>query len=91
MDEPDLETVASFLNRIDADLACGALQAAGIQSMVAADDAGGTRSHLWMGGVRLLVRSGDADRAREILREAEENSEADGDELPFESDPKDPT
>ena len=68
----DLETIASFLTRIDADIACGALQAAGIEAMVAADDAAGTRPHLWMGGVRLLVRSDDAERARAILREAEE-------------------
>jgi len=72
MDDADLETVASFLTKVDADLACGALENAGIPAMVAADDAAGTRPHLWMGGVRLLVRSNDAERARAVLREAEE-------------------
>jgi len=72
MDDVRLETVATFLTRVDADLACGALQAAGISAMVAADDAAGTRPHLWMSGVRLLVRADDAERARTILREAEE-------------------
>ena len=67
-----LETVASFLTRVDAEIACGALQAAGIPAMVAADDAAGTRPHLWMSGVRLLVRADDVERARAILREAEE-------------------
>jgi hypothetical protein len=73
MDDADLETVANFLTRVDAEIACGALQAAGIPTMVAADDAAGTRPHLWMGGVRLLVRADDAERARAIIREAEEN------------------
>ena len=51
MDDVELEPVRSFLNRIDADLACGALQAAGIEAVVSADDAGGTRPHLWTSGV----------------------------------------
>ncbi len=71
MDDTRLETVASFLTRVDADLACGALQAAGIPAMVAADDAAGTRPHLWMSGVRLLVRAEDVECAKAILREAE--------------------
>jgi uncharacterized glyoxalase superfamily protein PhnB len=75
-DDATLETVANFLNRIDAELACGALQAAGISAMVAADDAAGTRPHLWMGGVRLLVRSDDVESAKAILREAEEAHES---------------
>ena len=37
------------------------------ESVVSADDAGGQRPHLWMGGVRLLVRSEDAERASKIL------------------------
>jgi hypothetical protein len=69
---PEVEEVGRFLNRIDADLACGALQAAGVDATVAADDAAGTRPHLWMGGVRVLVPADSADEAREILRAAEE-------------------
>jgi len=72
MDDVQLESIGNFLNRIDADLACGALQAAGILAFVSADDAAGTRPHLWMGGVRVLVRAEDVEEAARILREAEE-------------------
>jgi hypothetical protein len=66
---PDAEliVVATFLNKVEADLAQGALEAADIESLIQADDAGGARPHLWMGGVRLLVRATDAESAREIL------------------------
>jgi putative signal transducing protein len=63
----ELIVVGTFLNQIDAAMAQGALEAADIESMVSADDAGGLRPHLWMGGVRLLVRSEDVDRAVKIL------------------------
>jgi len=71
MSDDRIEAIGAFLNRIDADLARGALEAEGIVATVAADDAAGTRPHLWMSGVRLLVRAEDAERAREILRAAE--------------------
>lgn len=67
MDETRLDVVGTFLTRIDADLAIGALEAAGIPAMVSADDAAGLRPHLWMGGVRVLVSAPDAERAREVL------------------------
>ena len=67
MTETMLVVVGTFLTQIDADIAKGALQAAGIESMISADDAGGLRPHLWMGGIRLLVRAEDADQAGEIL------------------------
>ena len=72
MDDTRIEVVGTFLTQIDADLAHGALEAAGIPATVAADDAGGTRPSLWMSGVRVLVASEDAVRAREILRSAED-------------------
>ena len=59
-DQDRLVVVRTFLNRIDADLAQGALEAAGIDAMVGADDAEGNQPGLWMGGVRLLVREEDA-------------------------------
>ena len=62
-----LVAVGEFLNRIDAELAHTALEAAEIESMVSADDAGGLRPGLWMGGVRLLVRAQDAERATAVL------------------------
>jgi hypothetical protein len=70
MTDVDLVVVGTFLNRIDAELAQGALEAADIESMVAADDAGGERPGLWMGGVRLLVRANDAEQASSILKES---------------------
>ena len=67
MTDDELVVVETFLNRIDAEIAQGALQAADIESMVSADDAGGLRPALWLAGVRLMVRSADAERATEIL------------------------
>jgi len=67
MSDAELVVVGTFLNKIDAEIAQGALQAADIESLVSADDAGGLRPTLWMSGVRLLVRSEDAERAQEIL------------------------
>jgi putative signal transducing protein len=63
----ELVVVGTFLNQIEADMAQGALEAADIESMISADDAGGLRPHLWMGGVRLLVRADDAEQAAKIL------------------------
>ena len=67
MNDAKLVAVGDFPNRIDAELAQGALESAGIESMVSADDAGGMRPSLWLSGVRLLVREPDAARALEIL------------------------
>jgi hypothetical protein len=63
MSNTDLVVVGTFLNQIEADMAQGALEAAEIKSMISADDAGGLRPHLWMGGVRLLVRAEDVEQA----------------------------
>ncbi len=63
----DLQVIRTFINNVDAELARTALQAAGIESMIRADDCGGTRPHLWMGGVELLVRGEDVARAEEVL------------------------
>jgi hypothetical protein len=63
----ELVVVATFLNQIEADMAKGILETADIESMISADDAGGLRPHLWMGGVRLLVRVEDAEQAAKIL------------------------
>lgn len=67
MNDTELVVVGTFLNQIDADLAKGALEAADIQAMLSADDAGGQRPHMWMGGIRLLVRAEDAEEATAIL------------------------
>jgi len=68
MNDTELVVVGTFLTQIEADLAQGALEAADIKSMISADDAGGQRPHMWMGGIRLLVRAEDAEQATEILK-----------------------
>ena len=68
MNESELVVVGTFLTQIEADLAQGALESADIESMISADDAGGQRPHMWMGGIRLLVRAEDAEQATEILK-----------------------
>jgi hypothetical protein len=72
MSDETFDVVASFLTRVDADLAKTALEAAGIEATVSADDASGMRPHLWMGGVRLLVATGDLERARDVLAVADQ-------------------
>lgn len=68
MDEKELVAVGTYPNKIDADLAQSALEAAEIEAIVTADDAGGLQPGLWVGeGVRVLVRAEDAERAKEIL------------------------
>jgi hypothetical protein len=62
-----LVAVRTFLNDFDAQIAKSALDAAGIDSMIRSDDCGGTRPHLWVGGIALLVRQEDADEAGAIL------------------------
>jgi hypothetical protein len=64
-----LVAVADFLNRIDAEIAHSALEAAGIESFVSGDDAGGVQPGLWLEGVRLLVRDEDAGRALDVLNQ----------------------
>jgi ABC-type amino acid transport substrate-binding protein len=63
----DLVVVGTYLTGLDADLARSVLEAAGVDCMVRADDCGGLRPHLWMGGIELLVRREDRDRAQEVL------------------------
>jgi hypothetical protein len=50
-------------------MAMGALESAGIDAIIVADDVGGMRPHLaWSsGGFKLLVREEDAASAREVL------------------------
>lgn len=65
-DEPVVIQV--FSNEADAGMAEEILKEAGVRALILKDDAGGMEPHLQLtGGVRLLVASGDADRAREII------------------------
>ena len=61
--------VGAYPTRSDAELAQGALAAAGITSLVVADDAGGAYPFDLTGGVRLLVAEADAEDAAEVLSE----------------------
>jgi hypothetical protein len=67
MTPDDLVVVATFVNNFEAEVARSALEAAGIDVMIRADDCGGLRPHLWMGGVEIVVRREDAARAQEVL------------------------
>jgi hypothetical protein len=59
-----------YATRGDAEVAQAALRAAGIPSVVAADDAGGAFPFdLTGGGARLLVAETDADDATAVLRD----------------------
>ena len=68
MADRDLVVVGTFNSRPEADVAKSALEAAGIESMVLADDAGGTQPGLWEGrGVAVVVNREDEGPAREVL------------------------
>jgi hypothetical protein len=69
MDEADhmVEVGGGFTTRSDAELAQGALAAAGISSVIAADDAGGAYPFDLTGGARLLVEQEDAEDAAAVL------------------------
>jgi len=74
---PDLVTVRTFANQVEADLAASWLAAEGVESMVVADDAGGALpSFDAVFGVKLCVLAGDEARAREILDSAEKDAES---------------
>jgi hypothetical protein len=57
----------TYPTRYDAELAQAALTAAGIRSVLAADDAGGAYPFDLTGGARLLVDEADAEDAAAIL------------------------
>ena len=71
MNDPELVVVRTFGNRIDAELAHSALEAAQIESTIVDDDGGGTQPELWLRGVTLVVRAEDAANAEEILGQAD--------------------
>jgi hypothetical protein len=77
MSDAELVVVGSFLTRVEAELAQGALLAAEIESLISADDVGGQYASVAFGGrgVRLLVRPEDQPRAEDVLKEASVPSE----------------
>jgi hypothetical protein len=86
MQDAKLVVVRSCATQIEAELAKGALESAGIEAMIQADTAGRMREHLaWSGaGFKILVREEDATAARGVLApgpQVVEDSDAD-DDLP---------
>ena len=61
--------VGTYRTRSDAEFARAALAAAGIQSVLEADDAGGAYPFDLAGGARVLVDEADAATSLEILDE----------------------
>jgi Putative prokaryotic signal transducing protein len=78
MPHPNLVVVQSYGSRAEADLAKGALEDAGIHSMIRADTAGGMREHLaWSGaGFQILVREEEVTVARDVLTPPVEGGES---------------
>jgi hypothetical protein len=76
-----LVVVESCGSRLEAEMARGALEQAGIAAIIQGDTAGGMREHLaWSGaGFKILVREDDATAARELLTST---SSTEGDESP---------
>ena len=72
MRDSALVPIRTFVNRIEAELACGALTAAGIDAVVSNDDAGGVYAAAMRPGSRLLVREEDVERATQILSQPAE-------------------
>ncbi len=72
----EIKTVKIFDNRFEAEIAIGLLNERGIEAMIAADDCGGQLmglTSLRKGGVKLLVREDDIERAEEALKILELN------------------
>ena len=67
MTASELVVVRTFSSMFDAEVAKSALDAAEIECIIRADDAGGMRPHMWLAGVELVVRAEDAEHANEIL------------------------
>jgi hypothetical protein len=73
MRDTDLIVVRSFGSQPEADLAKGALEAAGIDAIIQSDSVGGMRPHIAWGssGFKVLVRNEDADDTRAVLQPSE--------------------
>ena len=66
--EPHLITIRVFADELEANLAKSALQAASIDCMIVRDDCGDAYPPLsWARGIKLVVRSEDAELATEVL------------------------
>jgi putative signal transducing protein len=68
-EHPDLVAVHTFNTRQEADLAVSALDAAGIEATIRADNGGSMQPAMsWVGvGIQVIVRQEDVAEARDIL------------------------
>jgi hypothetical protein len=69
--------VGTYPTRSSAEIAQGVLAAAGIQSVLEADDAGGAYPFNLSGGARLLVNEADAEDAVAVLADRSHESAED--------------
>ena len=66
--DPDLVTIRVFNDELEANFAKSTLESEGIDSMLSSDNAGGMEPPLSLSqGIKLIVRSEDAERAGAIL------------------------
>jgi F420-dependent methylenetetrahydromethanopterin dehydrogenase len=74
MEHPQLVVVKAFGNRIDAELAKGALENAGIEATIQSDTVGRMREHIAStgAGFQILVREQDLAASREALTPIED-------------------
>jgi hypothetical protein len=69
VEQPQVVVLKSFGSRVDAELAKGALDNAGIEAIIQSDSVGRMRDHIaWSGpGFQILVREEDVAAANEAL------------------------
>ncbi len=65
--------VRTFADRIAAEAAEAVLRGAGIEAFIRSDDAGGAAPHIGYttGGARLMVKSGELERAKQVLQDVQ--------------------
>jgi hypothetical protein len=63
----EIVTVASFSSPSEAQIARGFLESFGIEVLVGDENISRMENPVLVGGAKLQVRAGDADRARELL------------------------
>jgi len=83
MQHPNLVVVKAFGHRIEAELAKGALENAGIQATIRADAVGGMREHVaWSGaGFQILIREQDLAAALDALTPVTDTESGDDSDL----------
>jgi hypothetical protein len=79
MSDAELVVIRTYATHAEAELATSALDAAEIESMLHTDDCGSVMPGMDLSrGVQVLVREGDAERAREVLEAAAVDAPGEG-------------